>query len=158
MLDRAQCETLWHYIKPIETCMLVSHTPEFMHARPMHHLNEPFTGKLYFFTKSTGAKNSEIATDHNVCATYTNNKDVWVSLSAQAELTRDQAMIDKHWNPYTAAWFPEGKDSPDVMLLVLHVFKAEYWDADNTLLQLFHIAKANLTKTMPDVGENRKLG
>jgi Pyridoxamine 5'-phosphate oxidase like len=44
-------------------------------------------------------------------------------------------------------------------LLSVDVHKAEYWDGESsTMIQLFEIAKANLTDTLPDMGEHEKLG
>ena len=63
------------------------------------------------------------------------------------------------WNPFVAAWFPEGKEDPNVALIKIDVYMAEIWDTDKSdMVQLYEIAKANLTDSKPDMGENKKFG
>ena len=62
------------------------------------------------------------------------------------------------WNPPAVqAWFPEGADSPQNVLLQVIPDHAEYWDSkSNKLVQLFTMAKALATGTPPrDIGEHR---
>ncbi|MDP3535961.1 MAG: pyridoxamine 5'-phosphate oxidase family protein, partial [Halomonas sp.] len=68
--------------------------------------------------------------------------------------------IDKYWNSFVGAWFPEGKDDPDVALMEVKVQMGEHWKAkENKAYQLYEIAKANLKKdATPNLGENEKFG
>ncbi len=64
----------------------------------------------------------------------------FVKLTAGAvSRARTRARIDEWWNPWVEAWFPDGKSDPSVALLKVEV--------ENI--------KALITKTAPDVGENR---
>ena len=67
-------------------------------------------------------------------------------------------MIDELWTPVLKAWFPKGKDDPDVALLKVDVTKAEYWDApSSTIVKLVGFTKAVLTGKQYHPGENEKL-
>ena len=66
---------------------------------------------------------------------------------------RNAALIDKHWNPILAAWYPEGKDDPHLTLLRFDADDGRVWVSKKGPVRfMFEVAKANLTKTLPDVG------
>lgn len=70
----------------------------------------------------------------------------------------DKARIDKFWNPIVAAWYPEGKDDPHLTLLRFDCEDAEVWSSQaNPIRFAFEIAKANMTGSMPDVGDKTSL-
>ncbi len=57
-----------------------------------------------------------------------------------------------------AAWFPEGKDDPELTLLRLEPDDAEVWIANKGPIRFaFEIAKANLTDQEPDLGRHSRL-
>jgi general stress protein 26 len=39
----------------------------------------------------------------------------------------DRTVLDKHWNNFVEAWFPEGKNSPDVLFLRMDLGNAAIW-------------------------------
>jgi hypothetical protein len=57
------------------------------------------------------------------------------------------------------AWFPEGKDDPQVALLNVHPEKGEYLDSPySTLIHLYGYAKAALTGSSPtEVSDQKKI-
>jgi general stress protein 26 len=160
MLTPQQQNQLWTRIKPIKCGMLTTWNGEFLHARPMQHVNNDFEGELLYFTALHSAKADETKKYDDVCVTYADtDKSTYVSISGEAELIQDRSLIEKHWNMFVEAWFPEGKDSPEVAMLRIRPYRAEYWDAPaSKMVQLFHIAKANLTHSQPNMGQNRKFG
>jgi general stress protein 26 len=102
---------------------------------------------------------AEVQGDSRVCVTYAEpSRQDYVSFSGRASLVRDRAEIDARWSALLKAWFPNGKDDPDVALLRVSVEQAEYWDSPNsTVVQLYGYAKAALTGEPPKLGENRKV-
>lgn len=46
----------------------------------------------------------------------------------------DREMIDKLWSNQVAAWFPGGKDDPDLLLLRYDLESGEMWKADAGLV------------------------
>jgi general stress protein 26 len=106
------------------------------HARPMVaprlDKQEDFDGALYFFTGATSPKVDEIRANPHVLLTYANpDKQSYVSLSGQATVERDRSKIDQLWTKEIAAWFPDGKDDPNLILVRFDAEEAEYWDAPN---------------------------
>lgn len=152
-------EKIWNFIKDIGVGMLVTQDDEDLRARPMHIVQDDYDGTLWFFTKLDSGKTEEILEDKKVCLTFCNHSDsVHVSLSGKARLLpRDQGLIDKFWNAYVAAWFPEGKEDPNIALLEIKIYQGEHWSVeDNQLVELYEIMKANITNSEPDIGNNEK--
>lgn len=42
----------------------------------------------------------------------------------------DRARVEEEWSPAIEAWFPGGKDDPDLMMLRMDLGRAEIWNAD----------------------------
>ncbi len=151
---------VWNMIKAIKVGMLTTEVSGSLHARPMHIVQDEYDGTLWFFTSKASAKVFEIKKDRDVCMTFASvETETYVSLTGHATITQDRKLIEKYWNPFVAAWFPDGKDDPEVSLIELHVRAGEYWDSTSSkVLQLFEVAKANLTDSTPDMGENEQFG
>ena len=107
----------------------------------------------------SAAKVHEIEQDRQVNVSFAEPDDQrYVSVSGTAQLVRDQQKIDEFWNPFYKAWFPEGKDDPNIALLRVNVDKAEYWDSpSSTVVHLIGFAKALVTGQSYDGGENKKV-
>jgi general stress protein 26 len=153
-------EKIWNYIKDIQIAMVVTDNDGDLRARPMALVQDDYDGTLWFFTKHDAAKVDEVQKDKHVCVAFSDHdNNVHVSMSGTANITKDQNLIDTMWNPIVAAWFPEGKDHPNVALLEIKVHKGKYWDSDKNPITFFYeIAKANVKDEHPDMGENRKFG
>ncbi|MGF7217564.1 general stress protein 26 [Spirosoma lacussanchae] len=131
-----------------------------LQSRPMAVLQMDEDGTLWFFTQKTSPKVDQIEQhDRQVNIAFANVSDAdYVSISGTAEEFHDQAKIDELWNPQAKAWFPNGKDDPNLTLLKVHTRMAEYWDSnDSTMVRLFQQATAALTGTTPKMGENEKV-
>ena len=125
-----------------------------LHSRPLALLEDEFEGTLWFFTQDPSPKTAEIAADSQVNVAVGDGKG-YLSLSGTASVDRDQARIDRYWNPYAEAWFDGGRSDPSVALLRVDVAVAEVWDTDKpALVKVFETIKGIATKTPPDVGEN----
>lgn len=154
-------QKIWKMIKDIKVGMLVTQDHGTPRARPMHLVQEAYDGKLWFYTRRSAEKTFEAASDHDVCLSFSDQEEgIYVSLSGKANLIDDRELIEKYWNPFIAAWFPEGKDDPDLALLEINVEMGEHWKSkESKAFQLYEIAKANIKKdATPDMGENEKFG
>ena len=154
-------QKIWKMIKDIKVGMLVTLDGEMPRARPMHLVQEEYDGTLWFFTHRSAEKVSETHRDHDVCLSFSDQEEgVYVSLSGKANLTDDRELIEKYWNPFVAAWFPDGKDDPDLTLLEIKVTMGEHWKAkESKVFQLYEFARANIKRdAKPNLGENEKFG
>lgn len=158
MGSKAHKEKIWNLIKEIGTGMLVTEDDGVLTSRPMQLVQKEYDGTIWFFTKAESPKVDEIEQDRHVCISFSSPQDnTHVSLSGKARINKDQALINKFWSPFVAAWFPEGKDDPSCVLLEIKIEHGEHWDSETTKVgYLYQVAKANITKTTPNVGENEK--
>ncbi len=65
------------------------------------------------------------------------------SLQGELSAERDQGRIDQFWNSVADAWLPEGRLSPDVVLLRFVPAEAEVWISDDSFTLAWEVAKAN---------------
>lgn len=152
-------EKLWSMMKDIGFAMLTTEDGGKLRARPMIAAQDGFDGDLWFFTRASSHKVTEVEKDHAVGVTYADaGKQDYVSLSGRATLIRDKATVAAHWSEPMRTWFPQGVDDPEAALLKVHVEAAEYWDAPNsTMVHAYGYIKARLTGESPHPGENEKV-
>lgn len=158
MITQQQYDELWSLIKDIKVTMMTTKDGEAFRSRPMHIVQDEFKGTLWFFTSDDAHKVDEIENDARVNLSFADpDDDSFVSLSGTANLVKDEALYEEFWSPFVGAWFPRGKEDPNLALLEIHIDMAEYWDSkSNKMVQLYEIAKANLNEETPDLGENKK--
>ena len=151
---------IWNLIKEIRTGMLVTKDDKSddLGGRPMSLVQDEYDGTLYFYTSKDSSKVFEVQEDREVCLTFAQPDDqIYVSLSGRARVNHDRELIDRYWSPFVAAWFPEGKEDPEITMLEIKVNSGEHWKTEKGKIgQLFEIAKANITDSRPDMGENEK--
>ena len=159
MTDTDETAKLWDLIKSIEYAMLVTEDGDHLRSRPMAVSQTEFDGKLWFFTRASSHKVTEVEQDQRVNLAYAHpGKQDYVSVSGRARLNRDRSAIDQHWSEPLRTWFPKGKDDPDIALLEVTVQQAEYWDApSSTMLHAYGYVKAALTGKSPDPGGHGKV-
>jgi general stress protein 26 len=59
--------------------------------------------------------------------------DFFACLAGTARIDNDFAMIDKLWNNQVEAWFPGGKQDPNLALLRVDIDDAELWETDMSI-------------------------
>ncbi len=152
-------EKLWSMMKGIQFAMLTTDDGGHLRARPMAASQQGFDGTLWFFTRASSHKVTEVGADQQVGITYADaGKQDYVSLSGTAVLVTDKASIEAHWSEYVRTWFPKGKDDPEIALLKVTIAAAEYWDAPNsTMVHAYGYLKAVLTGESPHPGGNQKV-
>nr|MBA2736564.1 pyridoxamine 5'-phosphate oxidase family protein [Pyrinomonadaceae bacterium] len=130
-----------------------------LRSRPMQTQEFDFDGDLWFFTSSKTHKTDEIEKDRRVNVSYAApDSNTYVSVSGTAEIEKDRAKIEELWNPIYKAWFPEGLEDPNLILLKVTVEQAEYWDSpSSTIVQIAGFVKALVTGERADGGEHEKI-
>lgn len=146
-------------IKDVKVAMLTTIDWGILRSRPMQTQEFDFDGDLWFFTSSETHKTEEIEKDRRVNVSYAAPEtNTYVSVTGTAEILKDRAKIEELWNPIYKAWFPEGLEDPNLVLLKVAVEQAEYWDSpSSTLVQVAGFVKAMVTGERADGGENKKI-
>lgn len=143
---------LWSLIKHCRFAMMVTVEGDgALRSRPMTTVQKDFDGTLWFFAPTDSAAVTAIHSYPEVCLAYADSKDAdFVSVSGNGSIESDSAIKQKLWNPMLQAWFPQGPQSSDVVLIRIDANHAEYWDSNsNKLVQLYSLASALMTGTRP---------
>ena len=138
-------------IAGFDTAMLVTRTLDgAMRARPLSIADKAGDGTMYFSTAIESGKVHELEQDSRV-AVVLQGSGKYVSLTGEAHIQRDRALIQQLWSESWRVWFPDGPDDPSLTLLVFEPQEADYWDAagGTGLKYFFEMAKAYVTNTRP---------
>ncbi len=148
-------------IKDIRIAMLTTQEDDGdFHSRPMatHDIDED--GTMWFFTYESSNKVQEIRQNERISLTFSDtDAETYVSTSGVAEVVADKNKIDALWNDGLKAWFPNGKNDPNIRLIKARVHRGEYWDRPGgKMVTLFEMAKAAITGQPDRSGRDVKLG
>ena len=147
---------LYDLLKDFDTAMLVTRSADgHMHSRPMAIAELRPGSDAYFVTGSDSPKAAEIKANPSVTLTFQSSNQ-YASLSGQATITRDQALIDRLYKEDWKIWFPGGKNDPSISMLKFSAQHGEYWDNAGAqgLKFVFEAAKAYIKGETPK--EDRK--
>lgn len=157
-LTAAEAEAhFWDSLKKSNTGLLGLDQPGY-HAQPMTAFRDEEAGTIWFFTRDDThlAKDAAIGGGQSAMFHYgSKDQNVWAcihgTLSAHGQ---DREIIDRFWNPILAAWYPDGKDDPNLTLLRFDAHDGRVWVNEGGFFKFaYEIAKANVTKTLPDSGD-----
>jgi len=153
-------QKIWNLIKDIKNGMLTTRHGEELRSRPMVLVQDEYDGTLWFFTDMESEKVFELEDDNDVCVSFADpDNQTYVSLTGVGKAVQDKTLVDKYWNSFVAAWFPEGKDSPNVGMLEIKVQKGEHWNSDSSkMVKSIKTATAKIKGEQPDLGEHEKFG
>jgi general stress protein 26 len=147
-------------INEVKTAMLTTYNAgRGFSSRPMGTADVDDEGNIWFFTNEHSEKASEISVENTISLTYSDPKNhTYLSIIGEAELVDDKAKMKELWNPFIKAFFPEGLDDPELMLLKITPTDAEYWDSDSSsMVVLFNMLKAAVTGKRYDEGRHGKI-
>lgn len=153
-------QKVWELIKDVRIAMMVTQDASHnLSARPMAASQSEFDGTLWFFTRDNSPKLRELETNNQVLLAYSHPaKQDYVSVAGKARVVRDRAKVKELWSEPMRVWFPQGPEEQDIALIAVDVDSAEYWDSpSSTVVYAYGYAKALLTGTPPNPGENKKV-
>lgn len=84
----------------------------------------------------------------------------YVSVSGMASVVYDRDIIERNWRESLKAYFPQGKEDPNLICIKVDAVRAEYWDYPSGIVKMIHlvqgVAKGEPTKPSKG-GENKKI-
>ena len=130
-----------------------------LHGRPMAYRQVDSDGDLWFFSKRGSRKAKEIEADPAVLISFADPKaQHFVSITGQAEIIADRAVVREKWSEIYRAWFPGGPGDEDVVAIRIHAERAEYWDTPTSaVVYAFGYLKAITTGQASHAGEIGKV-
>ncbi|MEO7681188.1 MAG: pyridoxamine 5'-phosphate oxidase family protein [Sphingomonas sp.] len=123
-------QTLWQKMAA-SPFVMVGFADGRSHSEPLTaQLDEDQVDRIYFFA----GKDNRLAGGGDVMAQFVSKgHDFFACLSGRIQRDNDMGMVDKLWNKQVEAWFPGGKEDPNLALLRLDVDDAELWETDMSL-------------------------
>jgi general stress protein 26 len=122
-------------------------------SRPLVAQEVKDDGDLWFFTARGTSQVDQIALNPKVNVSF-GNRSSWVSVSGEAEVIDDLSKARQLWNPIVEAWFPEGPETPGLVLIRVDSESAEYWDTPGGVVtNVLQWAKSRITGQKIKAGE-----
>lgn len=104
-------------------------------ARPMSNNGDvEYRGDSYFFAYRDSRKIAEIEADDAVLLSYTGaagmlgGPPLFVAVEGRASLIDDKATFAEHWTKDLDRYFPDGVDTPGIVMIKVHAEQIRYWD------------------------------
>ncbi|MCO5733726.1 pyridoxamine 5'-phosphate oxidase family protein [Rhizobium sp. SSA_523] len=108
-----------------------------INSRPMSNNGDvEYDGDSWFFSYEDTRKVSEISRDAGVALTFSaapsilGKPGIFIAVNGQASLIRDKAQFEAHWVKDLDRWFPDGIDTPGIVLIKVAAQDIEYWDGE----------------------------
>lgn len=124
-----QTSELAKLIKDIDICMFVTRADGGVRGRPMSNNGKvDWDGDSWFFTYRDTPKVDEVEADPNVQLAYiATERGTWISIEGTAEVVDDQDRKRALWEDQLEAWFQEGPDDDDLVLLKVSADRIHAW-------------------------------
>lgn len=135
-------------VKHEAVCLLTTRLTEVpLTTRPMTVQKVCDQGNFWFLSAGDSDKNQEISADPRVQLFFVNTSNYeFLSVYGRATVTRDRQKIDELWTSIAKAWFPGGKDDPNVTVVKVEPEQGFYWDTkDGKLVSLIKILASAAT-------------
>jgi general stress protein 26 len=128
----------WKELQSTRTLMLGLHGVDNDKTRPMtaqvdlpEGADEEDGGPIYFFASRNEGIGQDLADGARAIAAFASKgHDLFASIQGTLHESTDRAVIDRLWNPFVDAWYKDGKDDPNLILIKFDATKAEIWEAD----------------------------
>jgi len=158
MAEQDHLRRVWDVIERVGVCMLTTHSPAGLRARPVEPRPERDAGLIWVVTDLRSDKEHEIGAEHDVGLTVVDaSQKAFLSITARAVVQRDHSKAAAIWRYTDNLWW-KGPDDPNVCVLRIAPITAELWDGPaSSAVAAFEFVKARLTGAKPNLGENRKV-
>lgn len=126
-------------LRKIDFCMLNTHADAGrINTRPMSNNGDvDYDGDSWFFSYDDTAKTNEISRDNRVTLTFTappsllGKPGIFIAVDGTASLIQDKAQFEQHWVKDLDRWFPEGIETPGIVLIKVSADAIQYWDGED---------------------------
>jgi len=152
-------DRVWDIIDKVGVAMLTTQFAGGLRARPLEARPDRQAGIIWFLTDVRSAKDDEVAASPHVCLIFIDaDEKAYLSITGSAETARDPAKAADIWKSTDKVWWPGGPGDPTLRVLRVEPSTAELWDGpSSSAVAAFEFAKAKITGTKPNLGENRKV-
>ena len=107
-------------------------------GRPMSNNNDvEYDGDSWFFSHGDTRTVADIEADPKVALSFAGKPGLlgkpglFVAVEGRGELIRKRAVMEKHWTSDVDRYFPDGLDTPGIVLIKVHANRIHYWDGED---------------------------
>ena len=128
-------EKFWKALGSDMTMMLGVEGVAGGHLRPMTAQFEDDHGPLWFFCAKDNGLIEALEQGNQAVATFASKgHDLFATVHGSLHLDTDPVIVERFWNRFVAAWYPGGKEDPNLALLRFDAEKAEIWLDGSSLI------------------------
>jgi general stress protein 26 len=152
---RKAVEKMREIILSAPTCFFASGLWQMpFHLCPMYAQDVDGDGGIWFFSGADSVHNELLGKDARVELMFSNyGKHEYLAVFGNASISHDIDKIDELWGSMVKAWFPGGKDDPNLTLIRVEPEKVHYWDTrENKLVALGKILLSAVTGRALEAG------
>ena len=151
-------QKLHDLLEEYDTVMLVTTRQDGrLNARPMHVARLDPNCDMWFLTHGDD-KVSELRANSAAQIVAQDEMRSWLSITGHVDILNDRARVEELWKEPYRAWFPGGKEDPDIRVLAFRPEQGEYWDQRGMkkVTYAIEVARAYVGRRMPksDSGEH----
>lgn len=107
-------------------------------SRPMSNNRDvDYDGDSWFFSYDSARTIVDINRDPQAGLTFTGSKGllgkppIFIGIEGKADLIRDKAAFEAHWQKGLDRWFPQGTDTRGLILIRVQAERVHYWDGED---------------------------
>jgi len=107
-------------------------------ARPMSNNREvDYDGDSYYFTYDDALMVADIRSEPRVGLSFQGKSGLlgqrpfFVAVEGRADIVRDSDRFAEHWSKGLDRWFPQGTETPGLVMIHVHAERVHYWDGED---------------------------
>lgn len=155
--DPTDIDRVWKLMEKIGICMFASKDGEKIRSRPMGAKPRQADHVIYFLTDARGHKDEQVEQDNHVCLSFAQPGDgKFLTVSGQARVLNDRALIRDLWDTAAEAWWSD-PDDPVVRAIAVTPEDAQFWEGPHGIVATFAMVVAAATAGPPVLGDQRKV-
>jgi general stress protein 26 len=146
--DQPAVEKLKDLATGVRICMFFTHVDQTEQGDPMTVAQVDDSGRIWFVASKNASKVEYIQSDSSAVHLVFSHpgKELYLDLYGNAEISTDKNKIAELWTPLAKAWFPQGKEDPNICLISVQVGRGNYWDTQHgKMLEFIKIISAAVT-------------
>ena len=126
-------------LRDIDFAMLLTHSDGGEIAgRPMSNNGEvAYDGTSYYFAYADTRSVADITREPRVALSFQAGKGLlgkpglMVAVEGRGEIVHDKSAFAAHWTSGLDRWFPQGTETPGLVMITVHASRIHYWHGED---------------------------